>query len=306
MNTKPPGPTGPLSCLLVRIGNLNRLSSFPMPNLVVQGLEIATSDLKMLANVTGAVGIERISATAFRLREARVTSNVASICEQSKLDFAYVPVGRKLSDYKLLVMDMDSTLISIECIDEIADLQGIKPQVAQITAAAMRGELDYTQSLERRMQLLAGLSVDVLDRVYRERLRLNPGADAMLVSMRNAGLKTLLVSGGFRYFTSRLKASLGLDAEYSNEPEIIGGCLTGRVVGEIVDGDAKARIARQVRTEYGLRAEEVIGIGDGANDLPFLTEAGVSIAYHAKPAVRLATTHCLDFVGLDGVVSLFE
>lgn len=277
-----------------------------MPNLVVQGLEIATSDLKMLANVTGAVGIERISATAFRLREARVTSNVASICEQSKLDFAYVPVGRKLSDYKLLVMDMDSTLISIECIDEIADLQGIKPQVAQITAAAMRGELDYTQSLERRMQLLAGLSVDVLDRVYRERLRLNPGADAMLVSMRNAGLKTLLVSGGFRYFTSRLKASLGLDAEYSNEPEIIGGCLTGRVVGEIVDGDAKARIARQVRTEYGLRAEEVIGIGDGANDLPFLTEAGVSIAYHAKPAVRLATTHCLDFVGLDGVVSLFE
>ena len=277
-----------------------------MPNLVVQGLEIATSDLKMLANVTGAVGIERISATAFRLREARVTSNVASICEQSKLDFAYVPVGRKLSDYKLLVMDMDSTLISIECIDEIADLQGIKPQVAQITAAAMRGELDYTQSLERRMQLLAGLSVDVLDRVYRERLRLNPGADAMLVSMRNAGLKTLLVSGGFRYFTSRLKASLGLDAEYSNEPEIIGGCLTGRVVGEIVDGNAKARIARQVRTEYGLRAEEVIGIGDGANDLPFLTEAGVSIAYHAKPAVRLATTHCLDFVGLDGVVSLFE
>ncbi len=306
MNAKPPGPTGPLSCLLVRIGNLNRLSSFPMPNLVVQGLEIATSDLKMLANVTGAVGIERISATAFRLREARVTSNVASICEQSKLDFAYVPVGRKLSDYKLLVMDMDSTLISIECIDEIADLQGIKPQVAQITAAAMRGELDYTQSLERRMQLLAGLSVDVLDRVYRERLRLNPGADAMLVSMRNAGLKTLLVSGGFRYFTSRLKASLGLDAEYSNEPEIIGGCLTGRVVGEIVDGNAKARIARQVRTEYGLRAEEVIGIGDGANDLPFLTEAGVSIAYHAKPAVRLATTHCLDFVGLDGVVSLFE
>jgi phosphoserine phosphatase len=277
-----------------------------MPNLVVQGLEIATSDLKMIANVTGAVGIERISATAFRLREARVTSNVASICEQSKLDFAYVPVGRKLSDYKLLVMDMDSTLISIECIDEIADLQGIKPQVAQITAAAMRGEIDYTQSLERRMQLLAGLPVDVLDRVYRERLRLNAGAEAMLASMRNAGLKTLLVSGGFRYFTSRLKASLGLDAEYSNEPEIIDGCLTGRIVGEIVDGDAKARIARQVRTEYGLRAEEVIGIGDGANDLPFLTEAGVSIAYHAKSAVRLATTHCLDFVGLDGVVPLFE
>lgn len=277
-----------------------------MPNLVVQGLEIATADLKLLAKVTAAVGIERISATAFRMREAQVTPSVASICEQSKLDFAYVPAGRRLRDYKLLVMDMDSTLISIECIDEIADLQGVRLQVAQITAAAMRGELDYTQSLERRMQLLAGLSVDVLDRVYQERLRLNPGAEAMLVSMRNAGLKTLLVSGGFRYFTSRLKDRLGLDAEHSNEPEIVDGCLTGRILGEIVDGEAKARIARRARTDYGFRTDEVIGIGDGANDLPFLAEAGVSIAYHAKPAVRLATTHCLDFVGLDGVVPLFE
>lgn len=292
--------------LLDKIGDPNRLSSCSMHNLVVQGLEIATADLKQLAKITAAVGIERIAAGAFRLRDARFDPGVASICEQSRLDFAYVPAGRKLRDYKLVVMDMDSTLIGIECIDEIADMQGIKAQVAQITAAAMRGELDYAQSLERRMHLLAGLSVDVLERVYRERLRLNPGAEAMLDAMRRAGLKTLLVSGGFRYFTSRLKERLDLDAERSNEPEISNGRLTGRILGEIVDGEAKARIARLACSEYGLRPEEVIGIGDGANDLAFLRAAGVSIAYHAKPAVRRETTHCLDHVGLDGVVALFE
>lgn len=277
-----------------------------MQNLVVQGQEIATADLKELAKVTAAVSIERMTATAFRLREAKRDARVEPICERAQLDFAYVPAGRRLSDFRLVVMDMDSTLISIECIDEIADIQGIKPQVAAITAAAMRGELDYTQSLEHRMQLLAGLPVDVLDRVYRERLRLNPGAEVMLGAMRAAGLKTLLVSGGFRYFTLRLKERLGLDGERSNEPEIIDGRLTGRILGEIIDGEAKARIAREARSAYGLNPEQVIGIGDGANDLPFLAEAGISIAYHAKPAVRRATTHAIDHVGLEGVLPLFE
>jgi phosphoserine phosphatase len=277
-----------------------------MQNLVVQGADIATADLKHLARLTAALAIERIAPTACRLRDARPHPEVAGLCERAQLDAAYVPAGRRLRDFKLLVMDMDSTLISIECIDEIADLQGIKGEVAQITAAAMRGELDYTQSIERRMQLLAGLPVDVLERVYRERVRLNPGAESMLAAVREAGLKTLLVSGGFRYFTSRLKARLGLDAEHSNEPEIVDGRLTGRICGGIVDGEAKARLARETRDAHGVRPEEVIGIGDGANDLPFLAEAGVSIAYHAKPAVRRATTHCLDFVGLDGILPLFE
>lgn len=277
-----------------------------MQNLVVQGSEIATADLKTLAKATAAAGIERITPSAFRLRDAKPADAVVSLCEEAKLDFAYVPAGRRLRDYRLIVMDMDSTLIAIECIDEIADMQGIKAQVAQITAAAMRGEIDYTESLQRRMQLLAGLPVDVLDRVYRERLRLNPGAEAMLEAMRSAGLKTLLVSGGFSFFTMRLKARLGFDAERSNEPEIVDGHLTGRILGEIVDGDAKARIARQTCAHYGFSAEQVIGIGDGANDLPFLAQAGVSIAYHAKPAVRRATTHAIDHVGLEGVLPLFE
>jgi phosphoserine phosphatase len=277
-----------------------------MFNLVIQGLEIDSGDLKALAKLTRAAGIERITATAFRLRDATPAAEVEPLCERARLDHAYVPGGRRLSGFGLVVMDMDSTLITIECIDEIADVQGIKPQVAAITAAAMRGEIDYTESLRRRVQLLAGLDVSALERVYRERLQLTSGAEAMLQAMRRAGLRTLLVSGGFRYFTERLKERLNLDAAYSNEPEIVDGQLTGRVLGEVVDGTAKARAAKRMREQLELNAGQVIGIGDGANDLPFLAEAGVSIAFHAKPAVRSATTHRLDHVGLEGVVALFE
>lgn len=277
-----------------------------MLNLVIQGLEIDTSDLKALAKLTHAAAIERITATAFRLRNAKPAADVEAICERARLDHAYVPAGRRLSDFGLVVMDMDSTLITIECVDEIADLQGIKPEVAAITESAMRGEIDYTESLKRRVQLLAGLDVGALDQVYRERLQLTPGAETMIDAMRSAGLRTLLVSGGFSYFTARLMERLNLDAAHSNEPEIAGGRLTGRVIGDVVDGAAKANAARRMREQLGLRSDQVIGIGDGANDLPFLSEAGVSIAFHAKPAVRSATTHRLDHVGLDGILALFE
>ncbi len=277
-----------------------------MSNLVVQGVEVATSDLKALAKLTSATSIERISATAFRLRDAELVDEVVPFCEQASLDHAYVMPGRQLADFGLVVMDMDSTLITIECIDEIADMQGIKGEVASITASAMRGEIDYAESLRRRVQLLAGLHESALDRVYRERLTLTAGAEAMLKSMRAVGMRTLLVSGGFNFFTARLKERLGLDAAYSNEPEIVDGRFTGRVLGGIVDGAAKARELCRMRDALGLTPDQVIGIGDGANDVPFLREAGVSIAFRAKPAVRAATTHCIDHVGLDGVLALFE
>jgi len=277
-----------------------------MPNLVIQGLEIDTGDLKALAKLTHAAAIERITATAFRLRDAEPAVDVEAFCERARLDYAYVPAGRRLSDFGLVVMDMDSTLITIECIDEIADMQGIRPEVAAITESAMRGEIDYTESLKRRLQLLVGLDVGALDQVYRERLQLTSGAETMIAAMRSYGLRTLLVSGGFSYFTARLKERLNLDAAYSNEPEIADGRLTGRMIGDVVDGAAKATAARRMREQWGLRADQIIGIGDGANDLPFLEEAGVSIAFHAKPAVRSKTTHRLDHVGLDGVLALFE
>jgi phosphoserine phosphatase len=276
-----------------------------MPNLIVQGAEIATTDLKALAKLTRASRIERISELAFRICDAQAAPEVPALCAAAQLDHAYVPVERRLAGFKLAVMDMDSTLITIECIDEIADIQGIKPEVAAITAAAMRGEIDFAESLRRRVSLLAGLEQSALERVYAERLVLTPGAETMLNAFRGHGIRTLLVSGGFTFFTQRLQARLGLDSTCSNEPEITDGRLTGRLLGTIVDAEGKAQALRHTREALGIGRDQTIGIGDGANDLPFLAECGISIAFHAKPAVRAATTHCIDHVGLDGVISLF-
>jgi phosphoserine phosphatase len=273
--------------------------------LVIQGNEVETPDLKALAKLAGASAIEAITPQAFRLRNAQPHPDIAPHCERAQLDCAFVPDERKLADVRLCVMDMDSTLITIECIDEIADMQGLKPQVAAITAAAMRGELDYPQSLRQRVALLAGLDAGALQRVYDERLRLSPGAEAMLARFRQLGIKTLLVSGGFTFFTERLQRRLALDYARSNMLDIAGGKLTGRISGDIFDADAKLSALLKVRDELGINAQHVIGLGDGANDLRFMSAAGVSIAYHAKPVVRAQATHALNFVGLDGVLNLF-
>ncbi len=281
-----------------------------MNHLVVQGSEIATRLLKELAGLCHASSIEQVNARSFRLHDIKAAAaelrNAAALCEAAQLDVALVPAGRKLAGMGLLVMDMDSTLISIECIDEIADMQGIKPQVAAITASAMRGEIDFAESLRRRVALLTGLAEPALMRVYDERLRLSPGAETMLDGMRRAGIKSMLVSGGFHFFTERLKQRLGLDFTLANELEIANGMLTGHVVGGIVDAEAKAAELRRVRAGLGLNADQVIAIGDGANDLPMLREAGVSIAYHAKPVVRAEAQHALNHCGLDAVLNLFE
>ncbi len=273
--------------------------------LVIQGRDVATPDLKHLAKLAGASAIEAITPNAFRLRNAAPHPDVAPHCEQAQLDHAYVPEARKLAGVRLCVMDMDSTLITIECIDEIADMQGLKPQVAAITAAAMRGELDYPQSLRRRVALLAGLDAGALQRVYDERLNLSPGADAMLAKFRQLGIRTLLVSGGFTYFTERLKDRLKLDYTRSNVLDIANGRLTGSVIGDIVDADVKRAALLKVRDELGLNKQEILALGDGANDLKFMAEAGVSVAYRAKPVVRAQATHALNFCGLDGVLNLF-
>ena len=161
-------------------------------HLVIQGIEVETRDLKDIAKLAGASAIEAITPNAFRLRDAQPHPDITQRCENARLDCAFVPAERKLADMRLCVMDMDSTLITIECIDEIADMQGLKPQVAAITAAAMRGELDYPQSLRQRVALLTGLDANALQRVYDERLRLSPGADVMLARFKQLGIKTLL------------------------------------------------------------------------------------------------------------------
>lgn len=275
-------------------------------DLVIQGIEVETRDLKELARLAGASAIEAITPNAFRLRNAAPNPAIGPHCEHAQLDHAFVPPARKLADIRLCVMDMDSTLITIECIDEIADMQGLKPQVAAITAAAMRGELDYPQSLRQRVALLKGLDASALQRVYDERLRLSPGAETMLAKFRQLGIKTMLVSGGFTFFTERMQKRLALDYTRSNVLEIADGKLTGSVIGEIVDAEAKRHALLKVRDELGLKKEQIIGLGDGANDLKFMAEAGVSIAYHAKPVVRAQATHALTYVGLEGALNLFN
>jgi len=203
-------------------------------------------------------------------------------------------------------MDMDSTLITIETIDELADLVGRKAEVAAVTAQAMRGEIEYDESLRRRVAVLKGLDESELDRVYRERVKLSPGAERLLSEAKRAGIRTLLVSGGFTHVTDRLKTRLGLDYTRSNTLGVSGGKLTGEIEGRIVNADGKREALLAVRDELGIAKDRIIAIGDGANDLKFMAEAGVSIAYHAKPVVRERTTHALNHVGLDGALNLFN
>ena len=275
-------------------------------NLIIQSPhDIASAHLNRLAGLTTATRIEQTAAHAYRLCDAQPHDAVATLCQEHQLDYGFVRPQQHLGDFGLVVMDMDSTLISIECIDEIADTVNLKPQVSAITEAAMRGDIDFSESLRRRVALLEGLEESALLRIYEERLQLNPGAETMLKKLKEHGIKTLLVSGGFVFFTERLKHRLGLDYAHANTLEIVDGKLTGRVLGHILDAQGKADSLVRTRDELGLRPEQVIAMGDGANDLKMLAQAGVSIAYHAKPVVRSQASYAFNFVGLDGLVYLF-
>ncbi|CAH1904095.1 Phosphoserine phosphatase [Candidatus Nitrotoga sp. HW29] len=276
-------------------------------NFIIQGIQdITPAHLNHLAGLTTASHIEQISAHTYRLYDAKPHDAIAAYCYEHQLDYGFVRPSQHLSDFGLVVMDMDSTLISIECIDEVADMVGIKPQVAAITAAAMRGEMDFSESLRRRVALLEGLEESALQRVYDERLQLNPGAEIMLNKLKGHGIKTMLVSGGFAFFADRLKQRLGLDYAHANTLEIINGKLTGKVLGHILDAQGKADWLVRIRDELKLKAEQVIAMGDGANDLKMMAQAGVSIAYHAKPIVLAQASYAFNFVGLDGLVNLFN
>jgi phosphoserine phosphatase len=215
----------------------------------------------------------------------------------------------KLAGFKLIAFDMDSTLINIECVDEIADAAGRKAEVAAITEAAMRGEItDYKDSLRRRVALLKGVSVESMDGVYHERLKLNPGAAELVQACKQAGLKTLLVSGGFTFFTDRIRRELGIDYTRSNVLEIEDGLLTGRMVdqpwGDICDGEEKKKMLLETCAMLGITPDQAIAMGDGANDLPMMGVAGLSVAYHAKPAVRAQAMVAINEGGLDRLLEV--
>jgi phosphoserine phosphatase len=217
----------------------------------------------------------------------------------------------KLSTFKLAAFDMDSTLINIECIDELADAAGRKAEVAAITEAAMRGEIvDFKESLRRRLALLKGVPASALEDVYSNRLRLNPGAEALMAALHAGGLKTLLVSGGFTFFAERVQARLGMQFMRSNVLEIVDGRLTGQVLpqpwGDICDGAEKKRMLLETCSTIGIAPTQAIAVGDGANDLPMMGTAGLSVAYHAKPKVREQAMVSIEDGGLDRLLEVFS
>ena len=214
------------------------------------------------------------------------------------------------ADYKLVAFDMDSTLINIECVDEIAAAAGRKAEVAAITEAAMRGDIaDYKESLRRRVALLAGVPEAALHDVYAQLLQLNPGVQTFVQACQAAGLKTLLVSGGFTFFSDRVRARLGLDFARANVLEIEAGVLTGRLTdrpwGDIVDGAEKRRVVLEVCELMGIAPEQAIAVGDGANDLPMMGAVGLSIAFHPKPAVQAQAMISITRGGMDRALALF-
>jgi len=277
-------------------------------NLVLQGPGAAQALLTDLAALARPARSVALSEHALRCEDVdaspEVREQVAVAAFAAGVDATFIAAGRTLADFKLVAMDMDSTLITIECIDEIADMQGLKPQVAEITEAAMRGELDFAASLTRRVALLEGLEASALARVYEERLRISPGGESMLAAVQAAGLKTLLVSGGFTFFTERLQARLGLDYAHANVLEVENGRLTGRVVGGIVDAEEKRRTVERVCAELGIEPRQAIVMGDGANDLRMMGIAGLSVAFRAKPVVRAQAGIALNFSGLDGILTV--
>jgi phosphoserine phosphatase len=217
----------------------------------------------------------------------------------------------RLRDFKLIAFDMDSTLINIECIDEMAEAIGCKAEVSVITEAAMRGEIaDYKESLRQRVRLLAGVTVEQMRQVLNKRLQLNPGAAALVRACQTAGLKTLLVSGGFTFFTDAVRERLSIDWTRSNVLEVANGALSGRMVdqpwGDICDGEEKRRMLLQTCADMGIAPAQAIAMGDGANDLPMMGAAGLSVAYHAKPAVRAKAMVAINEGGLDRLLEVLR
>lgn len=277
-----------------------------MATLILQGPALTQADAEALSNSFN--GNLETGNDYFRIHvDGNVSAEqIAQHSTQHDFDINVLPDGFDPSEVKLLVTDMDSTLISIECIDEIADFINIKPQVSEITEAAMSGDIDFETSLRRRIALLTGLEDNALDHVYNERLTLNPGAEQMIAGLKSKGIKIALVSGGFTYFTDKLKARLDLDYTLANTLEFENGKLTGEIHGSIVGAEAKAEFLLQKCEELGIKPSQALAMGDGANDLVMMKEAGISVAYHAKSKVQEQAHTALNHSGLEGVLGLLN
>lgn len=278
-----------------------------MTTIVLQGAALTTSEAQ---NIALQLNDARIHShqhyTTIEVQGPLSSERLQTLRDHHLFDINIIPTSFNAAAVGLLVTDMDSTLINIECVDEIADFINIKPQVSEITEAAMRGEIDFETSLRQRVSLLKGLDVGVLDKVYEQRLQLNPGAELMLNTLQQHGIKTALVSGGFTFFTEKLKQRLGLDYTMANVLGEHKGRLTGEVVGDVCGAQSKADFLLAHCDKLKILPSDAIAMGDGANDLLMMHEAGLSIAYHAKPQVQLEAMMVFNYCGLEGVLGLLQ
>lgn len=276
--------------------------------LVLQHANLRQCDLSALHTIIPPTPEYTFNDSVLRLpvsTDFQLAQSVQAQLLEQQIDFAIVP-DQSFADLGLIISDMDSTLITIECVDEIAAGVGLQSQVAAITERSMRGEIDFEQSLRARVALLKGLPVTELQRVYENMLKLSPGAQWLLQQCHEYDVKFMLVSGGFTYFTERLQQEYGLDYTFANQLVVKNDALTGDLAGRLIDAQAKADLLAEYRDKLGLDKLQVVAMGDGANDIPMLQAAGFGVAYHAKPKTQAATSISVRFGGLDTVRKWFR
>lgn len=292
---------------LAVINNIQRQQLAQLTQTTCTSWQISNDSHAVMLLVSELEKTEPLSSLRMSARLEELYPELSAYCFTQQLDCALLPADLTLRDFRLLATDMDSTLITIECIDEIADFCGYKNEVAAITEAAMQNaNIDFRDSLRQRVALLQGADARVLERVYQERLQLSPGAQHLLETVRRANIKTLLVSGGFTFFTEKLKQQLGFDFAAANQLEIEHGKLSGHVIGEIVDAQAKAKMLEKTCGILNISPQQAIVMGDGSNDLKMMEIAGLSLAFRAKPIVRAKADIAFNFVGLDGLLRLLS